>query len=148
MFPQNISLFILLIKIHICNTYINEKLIFNYGFIIKNILFFVYLGVTPDISQSAFEDLNVVCGLVKSYFRTLPIPVITFDLYDQFITAVSKYLFFVFLFFLYLIEQRIVSLKQYFEEQYIYFFNIFFKDQNSWNNSFFKSNKLMLVLCF
>ena len=133
--PQNISFFILLIKIHICNTYINEKLIFNYGFIIKNILFFVYLGVTPDISQSAFEDLNVVCGLVKSYFRTLPIPVITFDLYDQFITAVSKYLFFVFLFFLYLIEQRIVSLKQYFEEQLKIYFLVSFQILSSFHLS-------------
>lgn len=47
-------------------------------------------GCVPDISEEAFDDINVICGLVKLYFRTLPIPVITFDLYDQFIAAVSK----------------------------------------------------------
>ncbi|XP_057292883.1 N-chimaerin-like isoform X3 [Hydractinia symbiolongicarpus] len=46
-------------------------------------------GVVPDISPSAFEDVNVICGLLKSYFRSLPIPVITFDLYDRFVEAVK-----------------------------------------------------------
>ncbi|XP_066928699.1 N-chimaerin-like isoform X2 [Clytia hemisphaerica] len=46
-------------------------------------------GTVPDITEQAFDDINVIAGLVKSYFRTLPIPVITFDLYDQFIAAVK-----------------------------------------------------------
>jgi len=42
-------------------------------------------GIVPDISEAAIDDINVICGLLKLYFRQLPIPIITFDLYDQFI---------------------------------------------------------------
>ena len=47
-------------------------------------------GVVPDISENTVDDVNVLCGLLKLYFRMLPIPIITFDLYDQFVDAVSK----------------------------------------------------------
>jgi len=62
---------------------VHKILIFLYAY-------FITEGVVPDISEDSFDDINVICGLVKSYFRSLPIPVITFDLYDQFIAAVSK----------------------------------------------------------
>ena len=58
--------------------------------IISSQPFYSIEGTVPDITEQAFDDINVIAGLVKAYFRTLPIPVITFDLYDQFIAAVSK----------------------------------------------------------
>lgn len=40
---------------------------------------------------SVYDDINIICGTLKLYFRMLPIPVITFELYNKFIDAASKY---------------------------------------------------------
>lgn len=37
------------------------------------------------------EDIHVITGLLKLYLRLLPIPLITFDVYPQFIEALSKH---------------------------------------------------------
>lgn len=39
---------------------------------------------------SVYEDINIISGTLKQYFRMLPIPLITFDLYSKFIDAASK----------------------------------------------------------
>ena len=39
----------------------------------------------------AYDDINIICSTLKQYFRMLPIPVITFELYNKFIDAASKY---------------------------------------------------------
>uniref|UniRef100_A0A8C8A0S9 N-chimaerin n=1 Tax=Oryzias sinensis TaxID=183150 RepID=A0A8C8A0S9_9TELE len=44
-------------------------------------------GEKVDISASAYADINIIAGALKLYFRDLPIPVITFDLYSTFIQA-------------------------------------------------------------
>ncbi|XP_039887056.1 beta-chimaerin isoform X2 [Simochromis diagramma] len=44
-------------------------------------------GEKADISASAYADINIIAGALKLYFRDLPIPVITFDLYSKFIQA-------------------------------------------------------------
>lgn len=46
-------------------------------------------GEKADISASAYADINIIAGALKLYFRDLPIPVITFDLYSKFIQAAS-----------------------------------------------------------
>ncbi|XP_047136749.1 beta-chimaerin isoform X1 [Hydra vulgaris] len=47
-------------------------------------------GTLPDITQNGVKDVNVLCGLLKLYLRMLPIPIITFDLYDKFIEAIKQ----------------------------------------------------------
>lgn len=42
-------------------------------------------GVTPDLSKE--QDPHTVAGLLKLFFRELPEPLLTFDLYDKFISA-------------------------------------------------------------
>jgi len=36
-----------------------------------------------------FTDICSITSVLKTYFRSLPIPLLTFDLHDQFIQAVS-----------------------------------------------------------
>ncbi|XP_054722206.1 N-chimaerin-like [Uloborus diversus] len=43
-----------------------------------------------DISRTAFEDVNVITGVLKLFFRLLPIPLITFEAYSSFIAAAKK----------------------------------------------------------
>lgn len=42
------------------------------------------------VNLSVYEDINIISGTLKQYFRMLPIPVITFELYNKFIDAASK----------------------------------------------------------
>lgn len=39
------------------------------------------------VDLSVYEDINIICGTLKQYFRMLPIPLITFELYNKFIDA-------------------------------------------------------------
>ena len=41
--------------------------------------------------ERPFDDVHVLSGTLKLYFRELPEPLIPFDAYDQFIDAISKY---------------------------------------------------------
>ena len=41
-------------------------------------------------------DPHLIAGLLKKYFIDLPEPLLTFDLYDQFIEAAGKIFFFIF----------------------------------------------------
>lgn len=43
-----------------------------------------------DISRNVFEDINVITGVLKLFFRLLPVPLITFETYDTFIQATKK----------------------------------------------------------
>lgn len=38
-----------------------------------------------------YEDINIITGALKLYFRDLPIPLITYDAYPKFIESASKY---------------------------------------------------------
>lgn len=42
------------------------------------------------IDFSRYSDINVVCGAVKLYLRELPIPVISFDAYNDIMKATSE----------------------------------------------------------
>lgn len=46
-------------------------------------------GVQVDLSTE--NDPHCVSGLLKSYFRELPEPILTFGLYDRFIAAQCKF---------------------------------------------------------
>ena len=50
-------------------------------------------GENTDITTSRYEDINTIGSVLKSYFRELPIPLITFETYPLFLEAVRKYLF-------------------------------------------------------
>jgi hypothetical protein len=36
-----------------------------------------------------FNDICSVTSVLKTYFRTLPVPLLTFDLHDQFMAAIA-----------------------------------------------------------
>lgn len=44
-------------------------------------------GAVPNLDASTYEDIHVIAGLLKLYFRSLPIPIITFETYGDFIAA-------------------------------------------------------------
>ncbi|XP_054643080.1 N-chimaerin isoform X2 [Dunckerocampus dactyliophorus] len=44
-------------------------------------------GEKADISSSTYEDINIITGALKLYFRELPIPLITYDAYPHFIES-------------------------------------------------------------
>ncbi|KAB0403832.1 hypothetical protein E2I00_017777, partial [Balaenoptera physalus] len=48
-------------------------------------------GEKADISVNMYEDINIITGALKLYFRDLPIPLITYDAYPKFIESASKY---------------------------------------------------------
>lgn len=47
-------------------------------------------GEKADISSNAYEDINIITGALKLYFRELPIPLITYDAHPRFIEAASR----------------------------------------------------------
>uniref|UniRef100_A0A3Q2ZCY7 N-chimaerin n=1 Tax=Kryptolebias marmoratus TaxID=37003 RepID=A0A3Q2ZCY7_KRYMA len=47
-------------------------------------------GEKADISSNAYEDINIITGALKLYFRELPIPLITYDAYPRFVEAGSR----------------------------------------------------------
>jgi hypothetical protein len=50
-------------------------------------------GDNVDLSDtSKYNDIHIVCSLLKMYFRQLPIPLITFDIYNRLIDLLSKIL--------------------------------------------------------
>lgn len=52
-------------------------------------MLFLTDGEKADISANAYEDINIITGALKLYFRELPIPLITYDAYPRFIEAAS-----------------------------------------------------------
>jgi hypothetical protein len=47
-------------------------------------------GDVVDIGPSKFDDINIIAGALKLYLRMLPLPVITFETYNNFIEAIRK----------------------------------------------------------
>uniref|UniRef100_A0A8C7UQJ4 N-chimaerin n=1 Tax=Oncorhynchus mykiss TaxID=8022 RepID=A0A8C7UQJ4_ONCMY len=44
-------------------------------------------GEKADISVNVYEDINIITGALKLYFRDLPIPLITYEAYPRFMEA-------------------------------------------------------------
>lgn len=49
-------------------------------------------GENADISANVYDNINVVAGILKQYFRLLPIPLLTYEVHPVLIKAVRKYL--------------------------------------------------------
>jgi len=47
-------------------------------------------GEQADISVERYDDVNTIASVLKLYFRLLPIPLITFDIYFKLIDTVRK----------------------------------------------------------
>lgn len=58
------------------------------------------------LTLKAFDDIHVITGVLKLYLRSLPIPLITFDAYPHFLTALSMF----FLIVMYEFVKLIVSI--------------------------------------
>ena len=48
-------------------------------------------GEMTEICEEKYDDINTITSLLKLYFRLLPIPLITFDIYFQVIDIVREY---------------------------------------------------------
>lgn len=48
-------------------------------------------GEKTDLSHSSWDDIHVVAGVLKLYFRLLPIPLIVFQVYPLIMAAASIY---------------------------------------------------------
>ncbi len=51
---------------------------------------FLSLEENVNFGERPFDDVHVLSGTLKLYFRELPEPLVPFDAYDHFITAISK----------------------------------------------------------
>ena len=47
-------------------------------------------GSKTNLDSSSWDDINVVAGVLKLYFRLLPIPLIAFQVYPSIMAAASK----------------------------------------------------------
>ncbi len=69
-----------------------KKLFVHLTFPVQYCKLFNYLdGDKTDLRPSSWEDINVVAGVLKLYFRLLPIPLIAFQVYPLVMTAASKF---------------------------------------------------------
>lgn len=48
-------------------------------------------GEKTDLSHSSWDDIHVIAGVLKLYFRLLPIPLIVFQVYPLIMAAASKH---------------------------------------------------------
>ena len=56
-----------------------------------NKMFFLFVDVeNAVISASKYDDINTITSALKLYFRLLPIPLVSFDVYKQLLDAISK----------------------------------------------------------
>ena len=78
-------MFKMFLLLFICFFFFLDKLYTN---LISCLICFV--PEDDSINLSVYDDINIICGTLKQYFRMLPIPVITFELYNKFIDAASK----------------------------------------------------------
>lgn len=62
----------------------------NLKFDTSGVFFLFTDGEKADISVNMYEDINIITGALKLYFRDLPIPLITYDAYPKFIDSASK----------------------------------------------------------
>lgn len=58
--------------------------------ILKNFLF-CFSDEKLDLNDSKWEDIHVITGALKMFFRELPEPLFTFNHFNDFVNAISKY---------------------------------------------------------
>jgi hypothetical protein len=58
-------------------------------------------GLDPDLTDDdEYNDICAVTSILKQYFRELPDPLVTYELYPEFIEAIGKHFVVLFLFFI------------------------------------------------
>ena len=57
----------------------------------KDLFIFSFLEEKVTFGERPFDDVHVLTGALKLYFRELPEPLFPFDSYDDFVDAISKY---------------------------------------------------------
>lgn len=48
-------------------------------------------GDNVDFNEFKYNDIHIICSLLKLYLRQLPIPLITFEVYNRLIEVLSKF---------------------------------------------------------
>ena len=73
----------------------NESLLKQIGKHNNSDIFNIYLLLLSDQGNIDFSDyhVHVLTSVMKTFFRELPEPLLTFDLYDDFIRASGRYYF-------------------------------------------------------
>ena len=58
----------------------------------RNSVYFANIFIEEKVKfgERPFDDVHVLSGTLKLYFRELPEPLIPFDSYDDFVNAISK----------------------------------------------------------
>lgn len=51
-------------------------------------------GDNVDFNEFKYNDIHIICSLLKLYLRQLPIPLITFEVYNKLIESLSNFLLF------------------------------------------------------
>lgn len=70
-------------------------------------------GDQADISVERYDDVNTIASVLKLYFRLLPIPLITFDIYFKLIDTIRESYSLDFVFMWTVVHGRLVSGKQF-----------------------------------
>ena len=60
--------------------------------VIQKLRFVVKHDEKLDLKDSKWEDIHVITGALKMFFRELPEPLFTFNHFNDFVNAISKYL--------------------------------------------------------
>lgn len=47
-------------------------------------------GLSLDINDPQWDDVNLFAGCLKMYFQELPEPLFTYQMYTQFVDVISK----------------------------------------------------------
>lgn len=53
--------------------------------------FYCFSDEKLDLNDSKWEDIHVITGALKMFFRELPEPLFTFNHFNDFVNAISKY---------------------------------------------------------
>lgn len=57
-----------------------------------NLCLFVYItDEKVDLADSKWEDIHVITGALKMFFRELPEPLFTYSSFNDFVNAISKF---------------------------------------------------------
>lgn len=54
-------------------------------------LFLCITDEKVDLADSKWEDIHVITGALKMFFRELPEPLFTYSSFDDFVNAISKF---------------------------------------------------------
>ena len=71
-----------------------ELTLFNQAFLVKLLTLIIHFSLSDeklDLNDSKWEDIHVITGALKMFFRELPEPLFTYNHFNDFVNAISKY---------------------------------------------------------